>query len=44
MKEYKLPRAEEVDTCKQKLERIHAEFATNLWVFVGKIKWQYLEF
>ncbi|XDV20291.1 hypothetical protein PO909_025642 [Leuciscus waleckii] len=30
MKAYELPRAEEVDTCKQKLERIHAEFATNL--------------
>ncbi|KAK7164975.1 hypothetical protein R3I94_003379 [Phoxinus phoxinus] len=30
MKAYELPRAEEVDPCKQKLERIHAEFASNL--------------
>ncbi|KAG1946415.1 cyclin-H [Pimephales promelas] len=30
MKVYELPRAEEVDACKQKLERVHAEFATNL--------------
>ncbi|XP_077087716.1 cyclin-H [Siphateles boraxobius] len=30
LKVYELPRAEEVDSCKQKLERIHAEFATNL--------------
>ncbi len=38
VKAYELPKAEEVNTCKQKLERIHAEFATNLWVFVGKYK------
>lgn len=30
VKAYELPKAEEVNTCKQKLERIHAEFATNL--------------
>lgn len=32
LKEYELPRPEEVNVCKQKLERIHAEFAqtTNL--------------
>ncbi|XP_066511772.1 cyclin-H-like isoform X1 [Hoplias malabaricus] len=29
LKEYEFPRAEEVNMCKQKLERIHAEFASN---------------
>ncbi|TRY66282.1 hypothetical protein DNTS_006428 [Danionella cerebrum] len=30
VKAYELPTAEEVNSCKQKLEEIHAEFATNL--------------
>ncbi|XP_026858639.2 cyclin-H isoform X1 [Electrophorus electricus] len=29
IKEYELPKVEEVNMCKQKLERIHAEFTTN---------------
>ncbi|KAM9446343.1 cyclin-H isoform 1-T2 [Clarias gariepinus] len=29
LKEYELPKSEEVNSCKQKLERIHAEFSTN---------------
>ncbi|KAF5906665.1 cyclin-H isoform X1, partial [Clarias magur] len=29
LKEYELPKSEEVNACKQKLERIHAEFTTN---------------
>ncbi|KAB5528530.1 hypothetical protein PHYPO_G00141260 [Pangasianodon hypophthalmus] len=29
LKEYELPKSEEVNVCKQKLERIHAEFTSN---------------
>lgn len=34
LKEYELPKSNEVNICKQKLERIHAEFNSNtsLWV------------
>lgn len=37
LKKYELPKAEEVNVYKQKLERIHAEFATSSkWVDVAR--------